>query len=207
MVTNLVCLSRLTWIPSIVFGWRVSITSAKAKSGTVTPPLLPPKTKTPPTRLRIDASFFASEGKITPWERRRLSTAAVHADTLKADSQCVWSHLWQRYNMMQTRRRGIQVRLKAPFRDFTLYSNFSQSYQISLIFPSLSLTHWLLVMCCMIIECFSSPLCVLVERPVAVVLAGSFSSFHFLNSLFPSVIHCNCVPIFFCMHQFFSAWH
>lgn len=33
--------------------------------------------------------------------------------------------------MMQTRRRGIQVRLKAPFRDFTLYSNFSHSYQIS----------------------------------------------------------------------------
>lgn len=70
--------------------------------------------------------------------------------------------------MMQTRRRGIQVRLKAPFRDFTLYSNFSQSYQISLIF--LLLAHSLSLMCCIIIECFSCLVCVLVEGPVAVVL-------------------------------------
>lgn len=82
--------------------------------------------------------------------------------------------------MMQTRRRGIQVRLKAPFRDFTLYSNFSQSYQISLIF--LLLAHSLSLMCSIIVECFSCLVCVLVEGPVAVVLP-LFSLFIFLIPL------------------------
>lgn len=76
-------------------------------------------------------------------------TAAVCADTLRAHPHCVWSHLWHRYNMMQTRRREIQVRLPPqPFRDFSLCENFSPSTTSRLsLAPFLSLLLSLLHYC------------------------------------------------------------
>lgn len=108
--------------------------------------------------------------------------------------------------MMQTRRRGIQVRLKAPFRDFTLYSNFSHSYQISprfllllLSLPARSLAVRVALHYCRV---FLVPL--VVEGPAAVVQKSFtpsrffFSFFFFSNKTsFSFVILLKMCPVFY----------
>lgn len=82
--------------------------------------------------------------------------------------------------MMQTRRRGIQVRLKA-LKLLSLLPDLP-SFSPPPSLPA-SLAHLLYVLCCIIAECFSYLSCVFVEGPAAVVLK-SFTPSDFFFSLF-----------------------
>lgn len=82
-----------------------------------------------PSNQRI---FSKSEERITPQREPQENKAAspLCALTHWKPIHTVWSYLWHQYNMMQTRRRGIQVTLKALQRFLTLHKllTFRQVY-------------------------------------------------------------------------------
>lgn len=94
----------------------------------------PPKKETSYTSSS-QRIFSKSEERITPQRDPRENKAALPLCALTHWKliHTVWSYLWHQYNMMQTRRRGIQAMLKALQRFLTLHK-LLLFHQVSLLF-------------------------------------------------------------------------
>lgn len=137
----------------------------------------PPKKETSYTSSS-QRIFSKSEERITPQREPRENKAALPLCALTHWKliHTVWSYLWHQYNMMQTRRRGIQVMLKALQRFLTLHKLLS-FHQVSLLF---SFPVWVVWHYCWALSS-AQVVCLLVQRLLVVTL--TFTSFFHLLSL------------------------